>query len=343
MSVTHHIRLLTLVATVTWGLMAQAEEPKLAKLLERSPSPANAIAYMHLPSLKKLMSAANMPARISDNVDEIWLVSELDTASLRPRWEAGYGILHKEIVVDALATMVGGYVDTVAGQQVVWSPRQTYLLPLEDKRLGFLRPANRALLSQWINPGVNVTYSGYLVQESEQPEEYLSLMVAIELKDSFSPLPIEQRLADFSSLKAQQPKTVASILASVQGVSIIIGRRSLADCILAVEFEKSPASLRAYCQRVTRRNAGPQWHSCTGSVVLESQGRRQHAFVPRIDFGGFARRCSGYLQFVERSRKRREFAGQTNHTRNNHIGSDRLYHQALLRRSWSGHRTRAEI
>jgi hypothetical protein len=99
------------------------------------------------------------------------------------------------------------------------------------------------VLSQWLDPGINVNYSGYLVGQAKQPEAYLSLMVAADLKDSFSPLSVEQQLSGFSSLKSKPPKAVASVLASVKGVSIIIGRRSLAECILAVEFEKSPASL----------------------------------------------------------------------------------------------------
>ncbi len=243
MSATIQIRLLVIIASMTWGLVGRAEDPKLALLLERSPSSANAIAYMQLPSLVKLMAAANIQSRVSENVDEIWLVADLDTASLRPRWEAGYGILRSEISVDALAKTVGGYVDSVVDRQFVWSPKEMYLVPVGDKQLGFLRPASRSVLAQWLDPGINVNYSGYLVRQANQPEAYLSLLVAVDLQNSFSPLPIEQRLAEFSSLKSQPPKTVASILASVRGVSIIIGRRSLAECIFAVEFEKSPASL----------------------------------------------------------------------------------------------------
>ena len=237
------LRVLLIITLVNWGQVTRADEPKLKRLLERTPSPVNAISYMHVPSLKKLMTDANMPNDLTDNVEEVWLVSDLDAGSLRPRWEAGYSILRRDIDADAIATMVGGYVDTVIGQKVVWSPRQSYLVPLEDRRLGFLRPANRSMLSEWISPNANVSYSEYLNQQSKQPEEYLSLMLSVELKDAFSPLPIQQRLEDYSSLKAQKPETVASILASVKGVSIIIGRRSLAECIFVAEFEKSPASL----------------------------------------------------------------------------------------------------
>ncbi len=243
MSAAYPIRVLAVLTALTLCQVADSQEPKLAELLERSPSPANAIAYTHFPSLLKLMADAKMQSQLTERVEEVWLVSELDTGSLTPRWEAGYGKLKRKITVNDLATAVGGYVDEIADREVVWTPRQSYLVPVGDQSIGFLRPANRSVLAQWLDPSINVNYSGYLVEQAKQPESYLSLMIAVDLKDAFSPLPIEDRIADFQSLKSQSPKTVASILASVKGISIIIGRRSLAECILTVEFEKSPASL----------------------------------------------------------------------------------------------------
>jgi hypothetical protein len=222
---------------------APATKPKLAQLLDRAPSPANAIAYVHFPSLTKLIADANMTTRLAQNVDDVWLISDLDLALLKPRWEAGYAMLDRDLQPASIADLVGGYVDEVAGRSVVWSPDQTYFVPLAESRMGFLRPADRALLSDWIDPAINVNETAYLMQRASQPEQYLSLMVAAELKDAFSPVPLAKRLESFDSLKAQPPETVARILASVEGVSIIVGRDSLAQCILKVDFTKSPQSL----------------------------------------------------------------------------------------------------
>ncbi len=218
-------------------------ESKLVDVLKRAPSRPNAIAYVHFPSLNQLMSDAKMSQTVSGTVDEVWLVSDLDLAGLRPRWEAGYATLLRETTADQLASSIGGYTDTVAGQSVVWSPKQTYFVPLPNKQVGFLRPADRATLADWIHPGLMTNYSGFLDSQAAQPESYLSLMIATDIQDYLSPAPIAQRLASFTSLKAQKPDTVAGILASVKGLSIIVGRRSLSECILMVEFDKSPSSL----------------------------------------------------------------------------------------------------
>lgn len=222
---------------------AETTKPKLVELLDRAPSPANAIAYIHFPSLTKLVADANMSSKVTRNLDEVWLISDLELGNLQPRWEAGYATLYRDVTAAPIAAALGGYVDEVAGKPVVWSPEQTYLVPLADSRLGFLRPADRSLLADWIDPAINVNETAYLASKANQPEAYLSLMVAAELRDAFSPVPLAKRLASFDSLKAQSPETVAKLLASVEGVSIIVGRESLSQCVLKVDFGKSPQSL----------------------------------------------------------------------------------------------------
>ncbi len=80
-----------------------AQSSKLASLLERSPSPANSIGYVHLPSLTKLMEDDDISADLPDKVDEIWLVSDLDISQLHPRWEAGYATMTKDVSAKQLA------------------------------------------------------------------------------------------------------------------------------------------------------------------------------------------------------------------------------------------------
>ena len=237
------LRTCSVFAFVSLGFVASADEPKLVEILERSPLPANAIVYMHMPTLNKLVADAKMKVNVPESIEDIWMISDLDPATVRPRWEAGYCTLKTAIEVDKLAEEVGGYIDTVAGKEVVWSPRQMYLAPIDEHRMGFLRPANRAVLAKWIDPNVNVNYSGILVTQSKKPEQYLSLMVGVDLKDYYAPHAVEQHIQRFDSLQANPAKSVASILASINGISIIIGRQSLSECIFEAEFEKSPASL----------------------------------------------------------------------------------------------------
>lgn len=243
---TLYFRTLILFAvSVVTTLSAAAEEAKLSRLLERTPAPANAMGYVNIGSLNQLMRDAGFSETVSGNVDEYWFLSDLDLMKLRPKWEAGYATLQNPIDAKRLAERVDGYVDDVDGQSFVWSPRQTYFVPKGDKQLGLLRPADRSLLSGWLSAGANVNYSSYLESKAKQPESFLSLMLAIETKNVFSPVPLAKRLETFKSIKSKPPESVASTLASATGLTIIVGRRSLNECIVSIDFAKSPAALQS--------------------------------------------------------------------------------------------------
>jgi hypothetical protein len=229
--------LLSMAVSLGWC----AEPPKLQDLVEASPLPANAIAYLHPPSLAKLIREANLPPQVIENVDELWMIADLEIPALQPRWEAGYSRIRKALTAANLASAVEGYVDSVADRPVVWSPKQTYLFLLDEQLLGFLRPAHRSALARWLRRDGKIPPSDYLLQQAKQPEAFLSFMLAIDLRDIFSPLAISHRLKSFHALDKQSPTDAADFLASVHGLSLIVGRRSLQECILSVEFDRSPA------------------------------------------------------------------------------------------------------
>lgn len=258
-----------------------AQESKLATLLQRSPSTANAMSYLHVPSLRKLMQDANLPAELSDQLEEVWLISDLETSSLRPNWEAGYAVLNDVVSADKLAESVRGYVDTIDGKQAVWTPRESYLVPLGEKSLGFLRPAKRPLLASWINAAQSSSVAPYLAGQAAQPESYLSLMVALNLMNSFSPADLSRRVANFETLANRDSKAVGSLLASVKGVSIIVGRKSLSECIFSAEFAESPESLAPFAagllSEILNRNgtSAPEvasWKATVDGNKLSLQG-----------------------------------------------------------------------
>jgi hypothetical protein len=244
------VRLLSAIYFLWLPTFAFGQEAKLDSLLHRSPSPANAIGYMHIPALKKLLADANIPLTIDDGVEDVWLVSELNTSSLVPNWEAGYATVSKTLDADKLAVAMDGYVDKIGDQPVVWTPKQSYLVPLSDNRIGFLRPARRSLAASWINSQENNPIPAYLTQQAKQPEAFLSLMLAVDLENAFSPARLASRLSSFESLGNQDPQALAQLLSSVQGLSIIVGRRSLSECILSVQFGQSPAEFAPHAAAV---------------------------------------------------------------------------------------------
>ncbi len=240
----------TLLLMAIFVSISNGQEPKLERLLQRSPSPANAICYLHTPSLKKLLIDAKLTLDLAEKVEEVWLVSDLDTVVLKPSWEAGYATIIQSVDIEALAKSVGGYVDVIDNQKVVWTPKQSYVMPIGENRIGFLRPAKRNLLSVWIQGSGSTSISSFLATQARQPEQYLSLMLAVDLKNTISPANLARRLGSFESLKNHNLEDAAQLLATVQGVSLIVGRQSLSECILTVEFGQSPASLAAVASAV---------------------------------------------------------------------------------------------
>lgn len=234
---------LSLIIAGSQVVGAIAEENKLAALLQKAPSPPNAVSYINVPALTKLTSDQNIPELISNKVQELWLVSELEIESLTPKYEAGYALMQSSATADSLSKKFHGYVDEVGPKKVVWTPNQMYLVPLEGNRVGFLRPANRSLVAQWLDPTVRSELTNYLFKQSEQPEQYLSFLLAINLENYFSPFIVEERLKEFDSTKDATIDGLAKTISTIKGASIIIGRNSLSECIASFEFGESPASL----------------------------------------------------------------------------------------------------
>ncbi len=222
-----------------------AQEAKLSSLLERSPATTNSIGYIHTESLAKLVGGSAAEG-MAQKVDDIWFASEIDIVELHPRWEAGFATLRKAYRKDAVVKATEGYVDKVEGREAIWTSSQSYLVPLSDNVLGFLRPANRSMLANFFKDYERTSTPSYLIEKSAQSEKYLSFMVAVSMENAFSPMALQRKLAGLDSVKgmnaAQQAKA-AEVLASIRGASLILGRKDLAQCIIELTFGESPAVL----------------------------------------------------------------------------------------------------
>ena len=196
------------------------------------------------------MQQANLKSILTEKVTELRLTAELDPETLKPAWEAGIATLNASVDVNTLAAAMQGNIEPLAGKQAVWTPMQSYLVPLGSNRVAFIRPAQRDKASAWLGSNGSMTVSAYLAEQAKQPEQYLSFMLALALKDYFSATRLVSHLQEFESLQGQDLTAVAGLLASVQGVSIIVGRESLSECIVAVEFAQSPTSLQSVADKM---------------------------------------------------------------------------------------------
>lgn len=220
-----------------------AEGTKLGEVLRTAPPGVNSVGYLNPPVLKRLMAEAGLGTELSDRVQAVWVASRLDILDLVPQWEVGEVAIDAPLSQQDLVQVTGGYLDRVGERDVVWTPRQAYLIPLSGPQLAFVRPANRVLLAEWLAGNRNPSPSPYLIEQTRQSEDYLSLLLAIDLQHAFSPVAVGKRLAGFESLRGLDAEAAADVLASIRGLTILVGRRSLQECILTVDFQKSPEIL----------------------------------------------------------------------------------------------------
>lgn len=313
---------LAIAATVALSssIIHAEEKEKIELLLDRSPAPGNAIGYVNVPALHKLMKDAGFSPAAASSVKEVWLLADLDLGNLRPKWEAGYAIVNKPVDAKKLADHLGGYVDEVVNREVVHAPNQTYFLPGTDHpdRLGILRPTDRSLLAGWLTPVIDVKYTPFLTAQAKQPEAYLSFMLAVDMANVLSPVPLKTRLEGLESLKSNSPESIAKILASVEGFSIIVGRRSLNECIVKFEFSQSPSALKLIAPEllaeILRRNGTDapevkQWKVSVDGNALSLQGPITQASLSSL-MGIFslqsqAERAAGRANLTEQTEEQR--------------------------------------
>jgi len=220
-----------------------AQEISMAGVLASSPKKANVLFYADIPSLRSLTTGKLIQSDLPENLREIRLVADLNIKELQPTWEIGYITLKGSKSPELLAKSVKGYVDFIAGKKAVWSPRQSYLIPMDDSVLGIVRPTDRKLAASWLNKEANPNPAPYLRQHAAQATKFISLFLAVDLQDSLSPVAVEQKIESLESLKGKNLPSIANTLASVHGIQIIIGRKNLDECIISLEFGSSPSLL----------------------------------------------------------------------------------------------------
>ena len=199
-----------------------------------------------------------LQADLPDRLKEVRIATDLNLKSLEPAWEIGYLTLKGSANAEVIAKSVKGYVDTIGGKNVVWSPRQAYLVPMENNVVGIVRPSDRRMVGMWLNKESSGGSTSYLKSHADQATKFISLMLAVDLQNLWSPIAMEKRVETFTSVKGLDLKAVAATLSSVHGIRIIVGRKNLDECIISLDFGSSPSYLlpiaKELFQEVLERN-----------------------------------------------------------------------------------------
>lgn len=251
---------------------SRAQEPSLSDVLASTPQRANAILYFDAPSVREFTKGTPLSDDLSEKLGEVRIAAELDFKTIEPSWEIGYVSVANLPDAAWLAKAIGGYADAIAGKDVIWSPKNAYLIPSGSNVLGIVRPADRKLAGLWIKKEHNVGTASYLQKQATQGTKFISVLLAFDLEDVWSPIAIEQRIATLESLKGTDLKSISKTLSTVKGLRVIASRKNLDECIISLDFGASPAALLPvanafFAEALTRINSSiPEASKWTASV-----------------------------------------------------------------------------
>ena len=217
-------------------------EPSMLDVLRSCPKTANAIVQGDMVALRKLTLGSPLHEDLPGNVVRVRIAAELDLESFQPDWEIGYAAVEKTSTAESIAQREGGYVDTLQGRSIVWTPNEMYLVPLADNVVSIVRPADRKFVGQWLKKDRSNVISSYLQQVAGRLTDRQSVSIAVDLEDVLSMGVLNEKLAQSKSLQGKNIESIAKSLSSVQGITISVASDALEATVL-IDFLSAPTEL----------------------------------------------------------------------------------------------------
>jgi hypothetical protein len=211
-------------------------------VLRSCPKTANAIVQGDMVALRKLTLGSPLHEDLPGNVVRVRIAAELDLESFQPDWEIGYAAVEKSSTAESIAQREGGYVDTLQGRSIVWTPNEMYLVPLADNVVSIVRPADRKFVGQWLKKDRSNVVSSYLQQVAGRLTDRQSVSIAVDLEDVLSTGVLNEKLAQSKSLQGKNIESIARSLSSVQGITISVASDALEATVL-IDFLNAPTEL----------------------------------------------------------------------------------------------------
>jgi hypothetical protein len=211
-------------------------------VLRSCPKTANAIVQGDMVALRKLTLGSPLHEDLPGNVVRVRIAAELDLESFQPDWEIGYAAVEKTSTAESIAQREGGYVDTLQGRSIVWTPNEMYLVPLADNVVSIVRPADRKFVGQWLKKDRSNVVSSYLQQVAGRLTDRQSVSIAVDLEDVLSTGVLNEKLAQSKSLQGKNIESIAKSLSSVQGITISVASDALEATVL-IDFLNAPTEL----------------------------------------------------------------------------------------------------
>jgi hypothetical protein len=253
---------LVVPATVTILFLATGQAAaNYYELLRRVPESCNTIILIDVERM--LMSPVAMREKWRDkgnsegvalhfpiNAVRYMLASKIDfIVNLADQGDVALIETAEGVSVPYLARTEGGYLDTVDGQEIAYSPRDAFFVSFKPNILGVSFPANRQELARWLRAVKRLDQpqvSEYLQQAVKLAHGKDHMVVAMDLADLFTPRMVRDRLRTAESLagKNVDMDAITRVLTSAKGVTLTMAATDRLDAKVRLDLGESSAPIK---------------------------------------------------------------------------------------------------
>jgi len=253
--------------TITLILLSHSAQPVAAgdwlKLLDHPRPGTNTVALVNADTLRlgasklkhykggeQKADGAHLVAELPEHVKKAALSAFLDFDSLDPVWEMGSLTFAKNKLPTpkGIAEHVGGYLDKIAGRPIVYSPRNRYILLDNADRLTINKPADRTAVANWVR-GLSkpaLTLPDYLKRVVEKAADDVPLVLAIDMTDAISPIPLKEKLQTLNSLADIKSSldNLVQLFSGLEGITFTVDLDEQFQGRLQFDFAVAPTLLQ---------------------------------------------------------------------------------------------------
>jgi hypothetical protein len=250
------------------GVSARADSKKYGELLKHLPDGANVIALVDVEGLinsplgqrekwgEKIADRPNAVLGVSEAALRSVVAAQVDLQTFEERWKLSMVQLATATPkLAVLARREGGYIEDIEHQQVVWTPRNFYLIAFPEKIVGMVLPASRQLLAQWLRNSLGKPRAfppGWADRALFRADRDSQVVIAVDLADAISPAHAEAWLRTLDSVTEgrHSPGLLAPQLASIKLAFLEVEVKSGITGTLHVEFDKPIDALKPVAKDV---------------------------------------------------------------------------------------------
>lgn len=244
------------------GATARADE--WAANLSRLPERPNALALINLGSLRAKAKVGNedyvaqarqvaqeLDLEFNPDIRFLSVAAKLDLGSLHPTWELGVVNTDHPVPIADINSVEQGYIDTIAGRRMVFSPRGMYIMPIESPGFVVVRPADRQLVTRWLQTDRSFKGQGIgdFLEQCEQvaTRDHSPIVMGLDFRGAFSPAGIKDRLQRNSSVELVKVNLdqLSEVIASIEGLIFAVRVKDGVLGKIRIDFGVSPKILES--------------------------------------------------------------------------------------------------